>query len=134
MKALLALVFAFLMPVAAIAADNSQPAVDAASAWLKLIDAGNYAQSWTDASTLMKSRVTQSDWAKQLKPVRESLGSVTSRDFVDAETATSLPGAPDGQYIVIRFHTRFANKADATETITMMMDAGNWKAAGYFIR
>lgn len=133
MKLVLAFLFALMIPVAAFAADTTQPAVDAAKSWLKLIDTGNYAQSWSDASALMKSRVTQADWTSKLKPVRASLGAVVSRDFLEAAAATSLPGAPDGQYVIIHFHTKFASKADATETVTMMRDKGQWHAAGYYI-
>jgi hypothetical protein len=51
---------------------------------------------------------------------------------VDFEKA--LPGVPDGQYAIIHFKTTFEKKADATESVTMMMDGGSWKGAGYFIR
>ncbi len=48
---------------------------------------------------------------------------------------TSLPGAPDGKYVVIQFKTSFENKKSATETITPMMDNdGKWRVSGYFIK
>jgi hypothetical protein len=46
-----------------------------------------------------------------------------------------LPGAPDGEYVVIHFHTVFANKADAIETVTPMRGRdGRWRVSGYFVR
>jgi len=52
-----------------------------------------------------------------------------------AQPATSLPGAPDGDYVVIQFQTSFANKASAVETITPMRDRdGAYRVSGYFIR
>jgi hypothetical protein len=48
--------------------------------------------------------------------------------------ATALPGVPDRDYVVLQFHCKFAHKANATETVTLMMQDGDWKAAGYFIR
>lgn len=134
MKLVLALVVALLLPSAALAADASGAATDSAKAWLALVDAGNYAQSWKDASSLFKSRVTEARWAKAIKPTRESLGAVVSRTAVHVEMKKSLPGAPDGEYAVIYFKTKFAKKTQATETVTMMMDGGTWKCAGYFIR
>jgi hypothetical protein len=48
--------------------------------------------------------------------------------------AKSLPGAPDGDYEVVQFQTRFANKAAATETVVLSREATGWKVDGYFIR
>jgi hypothetical protein len=48
---------------------------------------------------------------------------------------TSLPGAPDGEYVVIAYETSFDKKQAATETITPMKDAdGRWRVSGYFIK
>ena len=48
---------------------------------------------------------------------------------------TSLPGAPDGEYVVIQMETSFENKASAVETITPMRDSdGEWRVAGYYIK
>jgi hypothetical protein len=49
--------------------------------------------------------------------------------------ATSLPGAPDGEYVIIQFATSFENKTSAVETITPMMDKdGQWRVSGYYIK
>jgi len=134
MKLIFALVIALLLPVAAQAADPAAPATEAARSWLGLIDAGSYDRSWTQASALFRQRVSQDQWGGMVKSVRESLGAVVSREPAGAQLATTLPGAPDGKYAVVKFTTKFAKKASATETVTMMMDGGTWKAAGYFIQ
>jgi len=67
--------------------------------------------------------------------VRQPLGRVLSRDLKGKTYATSLPGAPDGQYVVIQFNTSFQKKRAAVETITPMLEAdGRWSVAGYFIK
>jgi hypothetical protein len=135
MKRLITFVFALMLPIAAIAAaGTSKEATDAARSWLALIDAGQYDQSWKDASNLFREHVTQAQWAAAAKTTRQPLGAIESRGAPTVRFATSLPGAPDGRYAVIQFHSKFAHKADAVETVTMMMDNGTWKAAGYFIR
>ena len=49
--------------------------------------------------------------------------------------ATSLPGAPDGQYVVIQYKTAFENKKAGVETITPMLDKDKkWRVSGYFIK
>ena len=46
-----------------------------------------------------------------------------------------MPGAPDGEYVVIQFETSFENKKHAIETVTPMMDKdGTWRVSGYYIR
>ena len=63
------------------------------------------------------------------------MGKATSRTLKGATYVTELPGAPDGEYVVIQFATAFANKGSAVETITPMMDEdGRWRVSGYFIR
>ncbi len=46
-----------------------------------------------------------------------------------------MPGAPDGQYIVMQFETSFANKQTAIETVTVGPEQnGQWQASGYYIK
>ncbi len=49
--------------------------------------------------------------------------------------SNTLPGAPDGEYVVIRYRTEFENKMKAVETVTPMLEAdGAWRVSGYYIR
>ncbi len=48
---------------------------------------------------------------------------------------SSLPGAPDGAYVVIQYGTSFENRKHAVETVTPMRERnGAWRVSGYFIR
>ena len=106
-----------------------------AEAWLALTDSGKYAESWEEAASVFKSNVGKDQWVTMVGQVRKPLGKVVSRTFKSAKYTTSLPGVPDGQYVVIQFTTSFENKKDAVETITPMLDKdGKWRVAGYFIR
>jgi hypothetical protein len=70
-----------------------------------------------------------------VQPVRKPLGSLVSRKLKSAQEMESLPGAPDGRYIVMQFETSFTNKKSAVETVTFMLEKdGQWRAAGYFIK
>ena len=58
-----------------------------------------------------------------------------SRTLKSATFARTLPGAPDGEYVVIQYETAFENKAAAVETITPMLDKdGSWRISGYYIK
>lgn len=114
---------------------NEKEAQSAAEAWLALVDAGNYAQSWNDAAAYFKKAVDQPGWEKQVDAVRAPLGKLTSRTLKSANYATSLPGAPDGEYVVLQFDASFQNKKSAVETVTPMKEPdGRWRVSGYFIR
>jgi len=120
------------------AADNSKKeaaAIQSATSWLQLADNGKYGESWNKAATLFKKAVTKEKWEQAMKQVREPLGKLLSRKVKSATYTTTLPGAPDGEYVVIQFETSFANKKSAVETVTPMMDTdGKWHVSGYFIR
>jgi hypothetical protein len=59
---------------------------------------------------------------------------VISRKLNSAKFETSMPGAPDGQSVVIRFETSFQRKKSAIETVTPMLDSdGHWRVSGYYI-
>lgn len=114
---------------------NETQAIAAARAWLKLVDNGNYAKAWQEAGSLMKSQISQQALQKQVGNVRKPLGSVVSRAVGASKTLTTLPGGPDGKYVVIQFDTKFQHKAEAVETVTPMLDKdGKWRVSGYYIK
>ena len=110
-------------------------AVAAAQTWLARIDAGNYAESWTDAADYFRGAITQDKWVSALESVRAPLGKMEIRTVDSAVTETQLPGAPDGRYVVMQFNTALANKNSAVETVTFSLEKnGQWKADGYYIK
>lgn len=117
-----------------LAGENEQQAQAAAEQWLALIDAGQFEQSWQTAASVFKAAVTQSQWKNSLDAVRKPLGTLVSRSVKSAKFTKSLPGAPDGEYVVIQFATSFSNKQQAIETVTPMRAGGQWKVSGYFIK
>lgn len=112
-----------------------QLAQQSAESWLALTDAGNYAESWEQASQLFKAAVTKQQWQSALESVRTPLGKLLSRKLKSATFSKTLPGAPDGQYVVIQYDSSFENKQSAVETITPMLEKdGKWRVSGYFIK
>ncbi len=120
------------------AADDSAAVAQAqvaAKSWLVLIDGGKYGQSWDEAASLFKAAVTKADWEKAVKAARVPLGALKTRKLKSATFARTLPGAPDGEYVVIQFDSQFENKAAAIETITPMKEKdGAFRVSGYYIK
>lgn len=115
--------------------EKENDAVAVAEKWLALIDAGKYAEGWTEGAQLLQNVIKQEDFGQALKGVRAPLGKLVSRKLTKTTYATTLPGVPDGEYVVIVFETVFENKQHAVETVTPMLDKeGLWKVSGYYIK
>jgi len=112
-----------------------QLAQQSADSWLALVDSGRYADSWQEASPLFKAAVTVEQWQSALRATRDPLGKVLSRKLKTATYSKTLPGAPDGEYVVIQYDSSFEHKQSAVETVTPMLDKnGKWRVSGYYIK
>jgi hypothetical protein len=139
MKVLICLCTLLLLANAAPAAPGSDTpagaAESAARAWLGLVDAGKYAESWGSAATMFRQKITASQWEAAAAGARAPLGALKSRTLQSVTAKSALPGVPDGEYMVIQFASAFEHKASAIETVTPMKDAdGKWHVSGYFIK
>jgi hypothetical protein len=116
-------------------AEKEKAAQEIASAWLQLVDAEQYEKSWDDAADYFKEALSKEDWRKSLEAGRKPLGKLLSRTVTSTKYSTSLPGAPDGEYVVIQYEASFENKQSVIETVTPMKDTdGTWRVSGYYIK
>lgn len=110
-------------------------AKESAKAWLAFVDSGRYGESWDEASQAFRDRITKKQWEESVQAVRHPLGKVVTREMKNAQYSTSLPGAPDGEYVVAQFSTSFEKKKSAVETVVVMLEKdGQWRITGYFIK
>ena len=132
----LAWLFLLAAPLACMAREEAtQPAQNAARAWLALTDGGQYDASWDQAAAFFKASITRAAWSGAVASVRSPLGPLKARKLRSATFMRQLPGAPAGEYVVIQYETQFQNRAGAIETITPMRESdGSWKVSGYFIK
>lgn len=131
--------FACLLLAANVAvADNDdtiRSAQTVASSWLELADQGKFEDTWLQASSLFQAAISQADWQRSLGAVRTPLKELLSRRLESAQFYETLPGAPDGEYVVLTFNSSFTRKVTAVETVTVMKDEdGSWRVSGYFIK
>jgi hypothetical protein len=112
-----------------------EAAVASSQKWLSLVDKGKYAESWDEAAGYLKNALPKQTWVESLQAYRKPLGKLFSRKLISKQYATTLPGAPDGEYVVIQYETSFEHKKSAIETITPMLDKdGKGRVSGYFIK
>jgi len=107
----------------------------AASSWLALADQSEFEDTWLEASSLFRGAISQADWQRALGAARTPLKDLVSRNLESANFYETLPGAPDGEYVVLTFDSSFTKKVAAVETVTVMKDEdGSWRVSGYFIK
>ncbi|GAB3428238.1 DUF4019 domain-containing protein [Massilia solisilvae] len=137
--------FRCLFAVAAFAAtlahaqdNNVNEATAAAESWLAQVDKGDVAGSWDNMASVSQKMVSKADWEKSVRGARDPYGKPVSRRLATAVATRALPGAPEGEYVVIQYNTRF-NQLPANqigiETVTPMRDKdGKWRVSGYYIK
>lgn len=109
--------------------------LSAGEEWLKIVDKGNYGDSWEKGSLQFKTVVGKSDWETAMKKLRTPLGTVQSRKLADLRTAINPPGVAQGDYIVLVFNTDFSSRPKAGELVTLVKESdGNWRVMSYFAR
>ena len=116
------------------AGSQEAAATKAANEWLALVDAGDFESSWKSASSLIQQAVSASELEASITAARGLFGRFISREVVSATFTRSLPGVPDGEYVVIEYHSVYEKKQAAVETVTPMVEDGQWKVSGYYIR
>ncbi len=130
------LALAVLLAVAPAHAQSPEDAAQkAVEPWLALIDGAQYAASWEQAAAGFRKAVAAAQWEQAVTRAREPFGRLLSRKVTARTYSTTLPGAPDGQYVRLVFDSAFERKAAAVETAVMALDTdGAWRVAGYFVR
>ena len=108
---------------------------EAAERFLQLVDAEHYEQSWEASSSLMREKIFLEVWKQQIPAMRSKVGALKNRKLDSSSTSDWAEGAPDGQYLTLKYSASFDNKAAATETIILVLeDDDRWRVAGYFIK
>lgn len=103
--------------------------VEAARRWLALVDAGQWNDSWLTTAQSFRELNTVQVWSDVSQRVRTPLGAMRSRQLVSVD---DVPAPPAG-YMMVRFRTDFANRAGATETLTLVDEGGVWRVSGIYI-
>lgn len=122
---------AVLLPVAAQAEPASYQ--DNCKTWLARVAAGQYDEAREGASNYCKSQLTKEQAGGLIKAGRAMVSDLVSRGPAQVTKADALPHIPFGKYLVITNSTKFSMNQNATETVIMKLENGEWKVAGYLI-
>jgi Protein of unknown function (DUF4019) len=98
------------------------------------LDHGRYADSYAYTGMLIRSQLDRAAFAKQIEKARADTGAMLTRNLIDVSYNTTLPGAPEGQYVLLHYGASFANRQQAVETVTLAFAKGYWRVVGYYIK
>ena len=112
--------------------DAAQPP---ATEWLALVDAGKYVESWERMSSGFKKAVSKRKWKSTIEKVRKPLGKFISRKLKSVEYAKELPGAPEGEYVVLQYESAFERRPAAVEKVTLILGQDlTWRVSSYAVK
>ena len=124
--------------------EAEQAAAAIAEEWFPPIDAGDYAESWNQASSLFKegvhtsslfrAGVTAQQWQSSLAALRRDLGRVVSRTLRSAQYTEELPGDPDGEFVTLEYGTTFEGKSVGESVVVVKESDGHWRVSEYRVR
>ena len=121
-------------------AENDEIRVDPAALseaerWLALVDANDYSGSWAATGDLFKGEVSEEEWRESMAVFREDMGAVRERTLQDQTLETVMPGAPEGEYLMLEYRSVFDQQARGAELVVLMrQDDGSWRVIGYFLQ
>jgi hypothetical protein len=113
---------------------EEQAAERQALGFLGYLDQGRYADSYAYTGMLIRAQLDRDAYAAQIAKTRAGVGTLQSRELVDAGYTTTVSGAPEGQYVILHYQASFANRQDAVETVYLGLAKGYWRVDGYNIK
>lgn len=109
-------------------AQKNQAAQTAAQAWLGLVDAGKYGESWEACAEQTRKADDKQTLVTAYTRLFQSTGELKSRAMLSIIYAKE----GDGEFVNMQFDTRFA-RTRVTETVAMIREKdGQWRVSGYF--
>lgn len=112
---------------------NVEAAQEAAQEWMALVDADEYEASWSEAAEFFKAQLTAEQWAQQVQQARGALDALQDRSLIAARHTTSLPNAPEGEYVIAQYRATYGSEP-LIETVTLMQEESAWRVIGYYIQ
>jgi ribosomal protein S20 len=115
-------------------AGQVQAAQKAAEAWLTLVDAEKFDESWKETSPFLQSHVPEKSWEKHMQTMRAAIDPMVDRTLHTTQYRDQFPGLPAGEYVAFVWETYFGAKRTMLESLIMSFDGSQWKPVGYAVQ
>ncbi len=114
--------------------ERTRAAINAATAWLALVDDGRAAEAYAAAGADFRTSVRAEAWEEAVNSRVEELGNVQTRQPTKVNYFPAPEGASSGDWVMIRFIAAFAGREQVSETVTVVRYPENWGVSGYYVR
>lgn len=111
--------------------------LDAAQRAAMVVDAGQVAQLWNDASSVAKRTVSRDDFVAGIAGLRKPLGTLVGREWLTVRRTMSdgNTAVPAGLYGSVEFAATYAGNRTVLELVTFRLDEdGVWRLSGYTLQ
>jgi len=107
---------------------------DLAGQFVCRLDAGDYSGAWMALDAHARLLKTAQDWQRYQAAIRSAYGPLQQRRFRSLDHRGTYSQHPDGDYVVVCFDSRFADKQAAIETVVLRQEpAGAVSIIAYYI-
>ncbi|HKP13500.1 MAG TPA: TonB family protein [Blastocatellia bacterium] len=109
-------------------------AQEAAESWLRLIDAGMYAESWDELAEVAKAKVPKESWEKLQNDYvgPSNAGEGKARELTLSKSLNPLISTDDRAGFLLRYSMRLDKHRAVEETLELLHEPGRgWRVAFY---
>ena len=125
------LLFLFCLSLPA-AAEMKTPVIAAAESFFELRDAGSLQQAWWEGSEILHQTTRMDRWMEDMRIQSELMGDLVKRSLRSRVQRSTMPGLPDGEYVILLYDVSFEHKKAGLEILVMLHDAsGDWRLVSY---
>ena len=112
---------------------HEEAARNTAEQWLAKADAGDHAGNWAMTTPEFQVQIRKEDWVARQETFYQQLGRPTRRELLAAKYTASVPGTPEGEYVLIQYRRDARAGGPVLETLTMKRSGEKWQTAGYWV-
>lgn len=107
-----------------------QSARAAAQSWLRVVDDGEFEESWEAAASAFQERVPQETWEDRGDQLRDSIQTGASRTLTMVQYRNSLRQTSGGPFVILKYRSTPGDLSIEEVVLTTRID-DTWKVTGY---
>ena len=87
--------------------------------WWGQVNTGQYEQSYSKLSDMLKNRATLEDWLNQISMLMDEFGNLESRIVKDTYFQSELEGLENGFYVTVEYDVKYSKTRNHTESLLL---------------
>lgn len=108
-----------------------QAAADAAEAWLRLVDAGDFQQAWATGASVLQIALSPQVLSATINDGRGRFEPPAARSLIGFRMLRNPANAAPGDYVLLRYRAHPTEGHVLLETVSTKRDGDAWRVVGY---